>query len=100
VSPAPSAVDEAPDTSHLSIAELGAILSESTAVPTSLEVTLDPDWELAAAGEDLAPRQPAPAPAVDLDRIHFDVAPVGADLGQKAAEPAPPPPDTSRFKLV
>jgi hypothetical protein len=99
VAPARATVDSVPDTSLLSIAEVGALLSETAALPTSLEVTL-PDWDIAPSGADLGPRRPAATPAVDLAQIHFELSPVGADLGQKRAPPPAPPPDTSRLRLV
>jgi len=99
--PPPRADGDAPppDTSHLSIAELGVDLGEIKIPITSLEVTLEVNWTIAARGTDLAPRKAPSAPAIDVDRVHFEVAPRGADLGQ-IKQPAPPaPPDTSHLRL-
>ncbi len=94
-SPAPVA----PDTSHFTLAEPGADLGGAERIET-LEVTLDPDWEVAQPGARLGGESKPVSPAVDLSRIHFDVAPRGADLGQKKAPPPPPAPDTSHLKLT
>jgi hypothetical protein len=42
---------------------------------------------------------PPSAPAVDIDRVHFEVAPPGADLGQIKQPEPPEPPDTSHLRV-
>ncbi len=87
-----------PDVSHLSLAELGVDLS--SARPEPAHVVEAPALEIAAAGEDLAPRAaPTPAP-LHMDELDFDVAPAGADLGQRKPPPAPEAPDTSHLTLT
>jgi hypothetical protein len=100
IPPARADADAAPpDTSHLSIAELGVDLSDIKTPITTLEITLDVNWTIAARGTDLAPRKPPSAPVIDIDRVNFDVAPAGADLGQIKQPEPPEPPDTSHLRL-
>jgi hypothetical protein len=88
-----------PDTSHLSIAELGVDLGALSIPITTLEITLDVNWTIAARGADLAPRKPPSPSPVDLDQINFTIAPRGADLGQIKQPEPPTPPDTSHLRL-
>jgi hypothetical protein len=85
------------DTSHLSVAPVGPMPGSAR-----VDAAIVPDvshLSLAAAGATLS--EPTDVqPAIDVDRIEFDVAPAGADLGQRAKPPAPPPPDVSNFSLV
>lgn len=63
----------APDTSHISVAEVG---------------------------EDMNPTRPAPVPDLELDLSEFTVADVGAALADKKDKEVPPVPDTKHIKLV
>jgi hypothetical protein len=68
-------VDAAPaavDTSHLTIAEVGA---------------------------DMAPRKAPAEPVIDLDEIDFEIAPPGARMADAVDSEPPPAPDTSHLRL-
>lgn len=95
----PQASPTVPDTSHFTLADVGADLSVQTEPIATLEVTLDADWALAEPGALLGTSKPV-QPAIDINSVNFDVAPAGADLGQRKAPPPPAAPDTSHLKLA
>jgi hypothetical protein len=107
------------DTSHLSLAAVGAVLGIESAPAPAVEPpeweladpgewlsdepipapTIDaPDWSVAAAGERLIDARPPAKPAIDLTRVDFPLAEPGARLEAPRAPP-PPPPDTSHLAL-
>ncbi len=88
-----------PDTSQFTLAAPGSDLGDTTRSASTLEVTIDPEWELADPGVILGVAR-SMTPVVDLDDIDFDVAPVGVDLGQLKRPPPPRAPDTSHLKLT
>lgn len=94
-----SAAPTVPDTSHFTLAEVGADLSTPTERIATLEVTLDADWALAEPGALLGTSKPV-RPAIDIAQVNFDLAPTGADLGQRKAPRPPAAPDTSHLKLA
>lgn len=94
--PVPEA--DAPDVSHLSLAEPGARLTEPEIV--AAPAVHVPSFEIAAAGTDLAPRRADPAPPLDLSALTFEVADTGARLGPAARDPVPAAPDTSHLDIV
>ena len=63
----------APDTSHISVANVG---------------------------EDMNPNRSAPLPELELDLSEFSVAETGATLVDKKEKADPPAPDTNHIKLV
>lgn len=86
----------APDTSAISLAELGSELVEAKAAVVASVVA--PDIGLARAGEDLETLPTPPPPPVP--EVNFGVAALGAAM-DTAAKPAPPPaPDVSHISLV
>ena len=86
----------APDTSAISLAELGSELVEAKAAVVASVVA--PDIGLAQAGEDLETLPTPPPPPVP--EVNFGVAALGAAM-DTAAKPAPPPaPDVSHISLV
>jgi hypothetical protein len=66
-------IPPAPDTHHISVAEVGG---------------------------DMNPDRPAPVPELKLDLSEFSVAEVGAALADKKEKNVPPAPDTKHIKLV
>jgi hypothetical protein len=107
------------DTSHLSLAAVGAVLGIESVPAPAVEPpeweladpgdwlsdepvpapTIDaPDWSVAAAGERLIDAQPPVKTAIDLERVDFPLAEPGASL--EPTRPTPPaPPDTSHLAL-
>ena len=88
----------APDTSHLSVAEVGADINPEVPLPVA---TVELDFSgisVAEPGAQLVEAKPdAPSPALDLSAI--SLAEPGATLGD-SNKPAPPPaPDTSHLSL-
>lgn len=92
-----SSAPPAPDVSHLSVAQVGAQLSDAN-LDTPAEVAA-PDLDVAEVGADLGPGERPVEPAIDVSAVSFDVAPVGADLGERKGEPPPPAPDTSHLSM-
>jgi hypothetical protein len=99
IEPRAESAPAVPDTSRFTLAEPGADLGAGERIET-LEVTLYPAWELAPPGALLGGPSKPVKPAVDLATVDFDLAPTGADLGQRKAPPAPPAPDTSHLELT
>ena len=86
----------APDTSHLSIAALGADIGVP-ALPVA--ATEAPEWEIANVGVDLIPPSPDVEPAFDVDAIDFELTPPGTLLMDADDTPPPAPPDTSHLRI-
>lgn len=89
----------APDTSHISVAEVGEDLllekpDELPPLPLDLE-----HFSVAEVGADLEPLQ-EDKELLDPDISHLSTAPVGADiLEEKQPDTAPPPPNTDHLKI-
>lgn len=89
----------APDTSRFTLAAPGADLRDVARPAEIVEKSVDPDWEIAEPGVTLGVERSV-VPTVDIERIEFDVAPAGADLGQVKRPPPPHAPDTSHLELA
>ncbi len=87
---------QAPDTSHLSVAALGADIGEPALPAIAAEA---PTWEIANVGVDLIPPSPDVEPAIDLDAIDFELTPPGTLLVDADDTPPPAPPDTSHLRI-
>ena len=86
----------APDTSGISLAEVGSDIGEAKEEVVASVVA--PDIDLAEAGADLETiPAPPPPPAPD---VYFDVAALGADLDPSDKPPPPPAPDVSHINMV
>ncbi|WP_339670298.1 hypothetical protein [Dasania marina] len=87
-----------PDTSHISVAEVGAnILSEPRPEAVPLPLDID-DITLAPAGAILEELHPD-LPELNPDISGISLAPAGADLLTEKKPSAPPAPDTSHLSL-
>ena len=99
---AAAAAPTAPDTSHLSLAALGAdVLSAEERRHLPVAAPDVSDLSLAPAGELLA-TLPSAAPPLKPDISMLSLAPAGSEL-QTAAQrnkPAPPAPDTAHITLA
>ena len=91
--------NEPPDVSHLTLAEVGALLVEPG--PPTADVQLDVDFEVMAPGSPLGVAGQAVDAALDFTDVDFELAEVGAIIGRNPMDlPAPPPPpDTSHLSL-
>jgi len=89
----------APDTSHISVAEVGATLLEP-AEPSSIPSPPDTSGiDLAEPGARIGPETLSiPLPEPDLS--HIDLAPAGSSLEQIKDSRAPVNPDTSHLSIV
>jgi hypothetical protein len=89
----------APDTSHISVAEVGAdILAEKPPAPAPLELDIDA-ITLAEVGSDLEQLR-SELPPVDPDTSAITLAEVGADvLAEKPPAPKPVVPDISHLAI-
>lgn len=99
------AVDEAaqappgPDVDHITLAELGAQLGDANSQQVVV-AEVDVEFSLAQVGAIIgAVDAAAPAAAVDMDAVDFDVAEPGADMDTSEKAPPPSPPDTSHLKV-
>jgi hypothetical protein len=89
---------QAPDTSHISVAEAGADINPD-APPPAAEPELDlSGMSLAEVGSQLGEeKQEIPLPEPDLSE--FSLAEVGERLTEESKTPPPPAPDTSHIQL-
>jgi len=85
---------QAPD---FSVAAPGTVLGEVRNTPPP--VVPDPDFSVAAVGEDLLDERVEVTPVV-LGPLDFEVAEVGATIGDDKPKAAPPPPDISHIRLA
>jgi hypothetical protein len=85
---------KAPD---FAVAAPGTVLVEArTAPPPPVP---DPDFSVAAVGEDLLKEKVEVTPVV-VGPLDFEVAEVGATIGDARPDSAPPPPDISHIRLA
>jgi hypothetical protein len=97
IAPRHSAQDAPPPATGFEVAAPGARLQEPVAATPAVVDTSH--LSIAEVGADMAPRKPPVQPGVDLDEIDFEVAPPGARMAD--ADDAEPPlaPDTSHLRL-
>ena len=90
------AEEAGPNVDHISLAELGSQIGRAD--PDLDTAEIDVDFDLAEVGAVLGQlaRQEATAPVPDVD---FDVAEVGVDLNQIPEDTPPPAPDTSHLDI-
>jgi hypothetical protein len=89
----------APDTSHLSTAQVGSVLDESEAIMAVDIPDLDGLNITAMEGELLKEHEKPKVTPVTVDTSSFSVAAPGSDMGQKPDDPPPPAPDTSHLSI-
>ncbi|WP_019529939.1 hypothetical protein [Dasania marina] len=98
IEPASAVAPAPPDTSHISVAEVGAdMLSEPRPEAVPLPLDID-DITLAPAGAILEELHPD-LPELNPDISGISLAPAGADLLTEKKPSAPPAPDTSHLSL-
>lgn len=90
----------APDTSHISVAQVGEdLLLEKPEPPPALPLDLE-NLSLAPAGADLEELRPE-LPALNPDISDLSIAEAGADLLKEQQNPPPPPaPNTDHITIV
>lgn len=100
LSSTPSAPPPAPDTSHLSTAEVGELLPglPSETAPLSPDTSA---LDLAPEGTDLSDSAAPKAPVLELDLSAIDLAPAGSEVleQQYRKHEDTPPPTTDHFSL-
>ena len=85
-----------PDVDHISLAEPGAVLAPDAPDPELPE--LDVDFDLAEVGADIGQASHDDSRLPELD-VNFDLAEPGARIGSGTAAEPPPAPDTSHITL-
>ena len=88
----------APDVDHLSLGEVGETLADSSSMVTPAAPDVD-YLSVGDVGEDLVAALESIEPAIDLDDLNFDLADVGADLGEADDAPPPAAPDTTHISV-
>lgn len=86
------------DTSHLSLAEPGAVLGTAVPADAPLE-TLDIDFDLAEPGALLIEPRERTAPAPAREAPDLSLAEPGTRVGPASDDSVPPAPDTSHLSL-
>lgn len=89
----------APDTSHISTAEVGSTLDESETIEAIDIPNLDDLNITAMEGELLKEEEKPKTTPVEVDTSGLSVAEAGSDMGQKEDDAPPPAPDTSHLKV-
>ena len=85
-----------PDVDHISLAEPGAVLGSDVPEPELPE--LDVDFDLAEVGADIGQATGDETQPLNLD-VNFDLAEPGSQIGPDTTTEPPPAPDTSHITL-
>ena len=92
-----------PDTTQLSVAEVGATIGEGSLANTDIQAPIaDLNASLAPVGSDIDPDIASHTVAVDIDISKLTVAPLSEEglYPERKATPVPPAPDTSHLSVL
>jgi hypothetical protein len=87
----------APDTSHISLSELGTDLAD--AAPALQSEVGEARWDLAEPGTPLGVESVAIDPVIDVDSVDFEVEAPGVRMDRRRKKLPPNPPDTSHLEV-
>lgn len=86
-----------PDTSHLSVADLGTDLMDPG--PETVVDVAEVNWDLAPPGTALGVEIAPVTPAVNMDDVDFEIDEPGVRMDQRRKKLPPAPPDTSHLTV-